>query len=625
MISHSDAGRWPYPAVTILKDEEHLLSLLLSGFQEEYHVPFFIIPEPIKDCRDILPRGGKAYLPDFCVEIQAKKPGLERCRNLTNLISEAKKQGTLALLFDRPCHLGLRYYFSPINISQYTVGYLVTGRCCSDSDLNDIHNKIHSFSKGFQNDYELNLLLASLPSVAKDQHAIEKMKADLIVNAQFLSNFLTNNYSTHKTHIVRTKHHNIEEELSSIYRKADNDIEKDVEKKLLEYCDFYGTRYICIFLASKPKDTLLDLIVQAGISSLTNGDLHFNCKKTRIAITDFSINKWDYHANADAMKRGVRGNKSNLLSDLSFIFPFELAGYTGMVVLGPFMKDTKVQMDTHLMNHFCHTIGTKVSGMKVHKILADKEKENERTIALSAHMSSSYMNNVLAIFDDISYNLEHSCLDLVELGQTVNQVKSVIETFSTRITAALDNPSDVKAIIPDLGEDHLHFDSISLGGLVDRCVNFNILRASKQNVDILVDDTVENLPSIWADAGVLSLAFNNLIENAIKYSYKDKRIIIKTGSINAIDKIEIQVANVGLEIKQDELSKIFDVGYRSAAAEKEKIAGHGLGLSQVKRIIELHCGSIGVTSKRIAQGAWGFHNTFHIVLPTLVFGLKRRE
>lgn len=97
------------------------------------------------------------------------------------------------------------------------------------------------------------------------------------------------------------------------------------------------------------------------------------------------------------------------------------------------------------------------------------------------------------------------------------------------------------------------------------------------------------------DTVIFKSVIINLIENAVKYTPKNTKIKIITDQQNKI--ISISVIDEGAGIKDSDQKYIFDQFYRIENENTRKQKGTGLGLYLVKKIIELHNGSIKVKSK----------------------------
>jgi signal transduction histidine kinase len=99
----------------------------------------------------------------------------------------------------------------------------------------------------------------------------------------------------------------------------------------------------------------------------------------------------------------------------------------------------------------------------------------------------------------------------------------------------------------------------------------------------------------------------NLIDNAMKYSTRKKRIGIDL--LEAPDKVEIRVRDQGIGIPLEESERIFGNFFRGSGAARVNPKGVGLGLKIVKHIVEAHCGEILVDS-RPSVGS-----TFRVIIP----------
>jgi two-component system phosphate regulon sensor histidine kinase PhoR len=107
-------------------------------------------------------------------------------------------------------------------------------------------------------------------------------------------------------------------------------------------------------------------------------------------------------------------------------------------------------------------------------------------------------------------------------------------------------------------------------------------------------DGPTNLVEWWGDAELLQIAISNLVENGIKYSPIPARI-----SIHIEEKMSgwhLSIKDQGIGIPQADLEHIFDRFYRVDKARSRKSGGVGLGLSIVKKVVELHQGTIRVES-----------------------------
>ncbi|MCK4432035.1 MAG: HAMP domain-containing histidine kinase, partial [Candidatus Aminicenantes bacterium] len=116
-----------------------------------------------------------------------------------------------------------------------------------------------------------------------------------------------------------------------------------------------------------------------------------------------------------------------------------------------------------------------------------------------------------------------------------------------------------------------------------------------------------NIPRLYVDRAAFSLALNNLLENAVKFSLGKKEIFVKV--TKDAENIIIEIEDKGMGISSSDMDKIFDKFYQGKSAAQQSIRGTGLGLTLVKHVMDAHEGKVLVKSK-IGQGS-----TFSLVFP----------
>ena len=132
------------------------------------------------------------------------------------------------------------------------------------------------------------------------------------------------------------------------------------------------------------------------------------------------------------------------------------------------------------------------------------------------------------------------------------------------------------------------------------------LIVDESNGKLITEFTAENY-YLKIDEFHLSNALINLLDNANKYSPENPEIKIKTRNEN--NKYVIEISDKGIGMESFNKKKIFEKFFREETGNIHNVKGQGLGLSYVKRIIELHGGQILVESVK-GQGS-----TFIVKLP----------
>jgi CheY-like chemotaxis protein len=103
------------------------------------------------------------------------------------------------------------------------------------------------------------------------------------------------------------------------------------------------------------------------------------------------------------------------------------------------------------------------------------------------------------------------------------------------------------------------------------------------------------------DSMRLSQVISNLVTNAAKYTERGGRIDIT--AVRRGDRIEIRVRDTGIGIAEEMLPKVFEMFVQERQALDRARGGLGLGLAIVKSLVELHGGSVDVTSDGPGKGS----------------------
>lgn len=139
------------------------------------------------------------------------------------------------------------------------------------------------------------------------------------------------------------------------------------------------------------------------------------------------------------------------------------------------------------------------------------------------------------------------------------------------------------------GKKKYNFSPVNVGSVIDSAIDGcrPILEEKGIEIERAVD---ENTPPINADADALSMALQNLISNAVKYSNGSKWI--RVAASNGDGSIKFSVKDRGIGIAANDLKQIFEPFYRSKEVVDAQIHGNGLGLALVKEIVEAHGGRV---------------------------------
>ena len=162
----------------------------------------------------------------------------------------------------------------------------------------------------------------------------------------------------------------------------------------------------------------------------------------------------------------------------------------------------------------------------------------------------------------------------------------------------------------DKTQADLNISSVKINDLLEVLLKRISPIAEKRGIKIRLETMREVVAEV--DEVKLSLACNNLIENAVKYNHDNGKVDI---FLNADHKFfYIRVKDTGCGIPEDCQEQIFERFYRVDKARSRETGGTGLGLAITRNVILMHKGSIRVHSKE-GEGA-----TFTIRIPLNYIG-----
>jgi two-component system phosphate regulon sensor histidine kinase PhoR len=114
---------------------------------------------------------------------------------------------------------------------------------------------------------------------------------------------------------------------------------------------------------------------------------------------------------------------------------------------------------------------------------------------------------------------------------------------------------------------------------------------------------------VSGEKGYLEQVLVNLVDNAIKYG-REGGIVSISATAKIPGEIEISVADDGMGIPREDLSRIFERFYRVDKGRSKELGGTGLGLSIVKHLVQAHGGRVWAESRP------GKGSTFYFTLPS---------
>jgi PAS domain S-box-containing protein len=187
-------------------------------------------------------------------------------------------------------------------------------------------------------------------------------------------------------------------------------------------------------------------------------------------------------------------------------------------------------------------------------------------------------------------------LERLARDETMRHVVAIIGRQTAHLAHLVDDLLDVARAAS--GKIELALRPVELRALAGRCVDALAQAGRTARHEVRCEgDPVH----VHADPARLEQVVNNLLDNALKYTPPGGRITV---SIERVDEVALlRVRDTGQGIRTDLLARVFDLFVQEPQSLDRSRGGLGLGLALVKRLVELHDGSVAAWSAGPGQGS----------------------
>lgn len=303
---------------------------------------------------------------------------------------------------------------------------------------------------------------------------------------------------------------------------------------------------------------------------------------------DLSLTNYVSNDNAGSYSTCIENPSDNNLMELKLIFPKQ-------------EQYIKAEMKTPFISSI--TLILVVLFLSWRTILSlDREKKiSENT--------SDYLNNMTHEFKTPLTNIALAGKMIlkssnIQQEDKVKHYSGIILEENEKLRRQVEQVLSMTAL--ERGEIPLNKTELDFHHVIHDTLNHIGIQIENRDGDVQLSLNAERF-IILGDKTHLTNALRNLIDNAIKYSPGKPEIIIST--YNVKNKLEINISDKGVGIDKEYQKKVFEKYFRVPTGDVHDVKGFGLGLSYVKRIVELHDGNLALKSK-VGDGA-----TFIISFP----------
>jgi len=262
----------------------------------------------------------------------------------------------------------------------------------------------------------------------------------------------------------------------------------------------------------------------------------------------------------------------------------------GMLSMG-FPEPYRVpEQDRQLLEIYARHGADFIARVRFEKALRDAERTKDDFLAMLAHE----LRNPLAPLT--------SALDIVKRTPDVpamaGKACATMDRQLGQLTRLVDDLLDVSRIASNKLE--LLVQDLTLSEVASHAVEAcqQIINRRKQTLTV---DLPEQPVHLQGDPVRLSQVFCNLITNASKYTDIGGRIRVSAERIG--DDISVSVIDTGCGIPPELLPRVFDLFMQVDSSSQRSGGGLGLGLSIVKRLVEMHGGTVSAQSEGLGRGS----------------------
>jgi signal transduction histidine kinase/DNA-binding response OmpR family regulator len=229
-------------------------------------------------------------------------------------------------------------------------------------------------------------------------------------------------------------------------------------------------------------------------------------------------------------------------------------------------------------------------------------------------LKKRHSDDKIRFFLNTAHNLRNSLTLVNGPIEELNKETSLSEKGNYFLNVLTDQAQHLLKVVTglmdfhkvDIGKEKLYRSMTDIVDLVKTRLMMNESYARSQSIDIeFKSNCSEYITAV--DEIMVEKIIDNLISNAIKYSYPGKKVYVNIDCDK--DKWVLEVKDEGIGISKKAQKQLFNEYYRGENAVNSKIVGSGIGLLLVKNYITLHNGRISCKSQLDAG------STFQVTIP----------
>ncbi len=332
---------------------------------------------------------------------------------------------------------------------------------------------------------------------------------------------------------------------------------------------------------------------------------------------------------AERFIRDVLGRKLNEVAGDNFLLAVNRKGAGSFTYATGNVPPGEVRQTKQLWLFPDYVVGIRLKGQTIEEIARERFTRNMILIALLdavliagawlvyrtvkremelAQLKSDFVSNVshelktpLALIRMFGETLQ---MQRIPTDEKKQEYYDTIVSETERLTRLVNNVLNFSRI--EAGRKEYHLVQADLNDIVRKVLGSYESHLTHLGFSLSCEPA-NHIPAINADPEAVSEALLNIIDNAVKYSDKEKRLRVATGTSGGRPYVEVEDHGIGIDPHHQK--HIFEKFYRVSSGLVHNTRGSGLGLTLVKHIMDAHKGTVIVKSQT------GKGSTFRLSFP----------
>lgn len=346
-------------------------------------------------------------------------------------------------------------------------------------------------------------------------------------------------------------------------------------------------------------------VVKDNLSELTTGTAVPELGGNRETVFDLDTNRPVGHVYVDVNDNFLSTESHGFLSTLLYIIAVGGALTIGVAVLLAVWLSKRITAPVTALTEATQAIA---QGDRTQLTVTSADELGRMSAAFNRMSSTLETQRALRrrLINDVSHEL-NTPLSVIQLEAT--GLRDGLQTPEGASDHIIQEVERLRGLVTDLnwlaetehGELQLAFEACSLYDLLAAEVERWQPQAHAQQVALSLESAAD-LPEMALDRMRMSQALGNLLNNAIRCTEANGRVIVRA-ELEADGAAVITVVDDGIGIDEKDLPHVFDRFYRTDQSQRHGIGGTGLGLAIARTVVEAHGGTVAVTSDGAGKGA----------------------